>query len=129
MFHLNPVDVSECEQVIETNHQHLEDDFIFFICVSREKGSNALEHKNNLNAAKSPHPALEAVVKQVVDSNLELYVFFGIDVFVDILTMAWKMLSSSRCMWKSLTVSRGTTMISRTLNNIFLLDGDRMISR
>ena len=82
--------------------------------------------QNNLNAAKSPHHALEAVVKQVVDSNLELYVFFGIDVFVDILTMAWKMLSSSRCMWKSLTVSRGTTMISRTLKKIFLLDLHRM---
>ena len=26
MFHLHPVDVSECEQVIKTNHQHLEDD-------------------------------------------------------------------------------------------------------
>ena len=37
LFHLHPVDVSECEQVIKTNHQHLEDDFIFFICVSREK--------------------------------------------------------------------------------------------
>ena len=36
LFHLHPVDVSECEQVIKTNHQHLEDDFIFFICVAMD---------------------------------------------------------------------------------------------
>ena len=78
MFHLNPVDVSECEQVIETNHQHLEDDFIFFICGSTEKVNMVMpwSTQRNLNAAKSPHHALEAVVKQVVDSKLELYGFF-----------------------------------------------------